>query len=269
MGCPLEGVDLRLERANEHLDALGDEITRFLDPEGPNKPYGSVLKKDEKTGKRFLCASVRRPPPPHLSLLIGDFLHNVRSALDHLAWKLGGDPPPNEKASEFPIFWSRDLFRSNPRGRSGYEKICGVEPRAQAVIEDMQPFNGGDDPKLHPLWTLHALSTEDKHRLPVVTGLIVEGGVEAERTGPNRLNLVLGDWRGTINIGAFEVGDPIAEWTEGTFTPEPESYEDLSVIFGVALDPKGPGRGREVMDTLSDCINYVREDVLFRLAPFA
>lgn len=271
MGSPLESVALRLARAQEHLDALGDEIDRFLDPPDADKPYGSILEKDDETGKRRLCASVRRSPPPHLSLFVGDFLHNVRSALDHLAWKLGGDPPSNEKASEFPIFLTRDQFRHPTGGRSGYEKTSGIEPRAQAIIEDVQPFNGGDDPQLHPLWMLHELSTEDKHRLPIVTGLVVEGGIEADLQpgDPDTLNLAVTDWRGVVKRGAFQIGDPIAEWTAGTFTREPESHEDFDILFGVALDPEGPGRGQPVIDTLADCIEYVDSEVASRLAPFA
>lgn len=268
MGNPLEGVELKLARASEHFKVLGDEIDRFLDPPDAEKPYGSVLKKEDKTGKRFLCASVHRGPPRHLSLLIGDLLHNVRSALDQLAWKLGGDPPPNKSSSEFPIFCDRATFHKNPRGRSGVEKIVGVKKAAQAIIEEVQPFNGGGDPELHPLWMLHKLSTEDKHRLPIITGLVVEGGVEAQMT-TGGVDIALTDWRGTLNIGAFKVGDPIAEWTVGAFDREPESHEDFNIIFGVAFDPEGPGRGREVRDALSDCIAFVGGTVLPRLAPFA
>jgi hypothetical protein len=265
----LAAVKWKLARAEEHLQALGDEIDCFLEPPDADKPYGSVLQKDDETGKRVLCASVHFNPPPRLSLLIGDFLHNVRSALDHLAWKLGGDPPPNEKASEFPIFWSRNLFRRNPKGRSGYDKTSGMEARAQALIEDMQPFNGGDDPKLHPLWMLHELSTEDKHRLPIVTGLVVEGGVEPRLilSDPDSLSLPVTDWRGTINVGTFKTGDPIAKWTAGDFTREPESHEDFNIVFGIAFDPEGPGRGRPVFDALAECINAA-DEAISRLAPF-
>jgi hypothetical protein len=271
MGHPLDSVALRLTRADEHLEALGDEIERFLNPSDAHKPYGSFLEKNDETGERRLCASVHLSPPPHLSLLIGDFLHNVRSALDHLAWKLGGNPPPNEKASEFPIFLSRKDFCGSAGGRSGYEKTRGMEPRAQAIIEDVQPFNGGKNPKLHPLWTLHQLSAEDKHRLPIVTGLVVEGGIEPQlRPGdPDSINLAVTDWRGVIRQGAFQIGDPIAEWTAGTFTREPESHEDFNIVFGIAFNPEGPGRGRPVIDVLADCIEYVGGEVVGRLAPFA
>ena len=226
MAHPLTGVELKLARANDHLEVLRDEIDSFLGTADAEKPYGSVLQKDDETGKRRLCASVHRRPPPQISILIGDCLHNLRSALDHLAWKLGGDPPPNEKSSEFPIFWDRSLFRKNPSGRSGYDKIAGAEERAQAIIEDVQPFNRADDPKLDPLWMLHELSTEDKHRLPVVTGLAVEGGVEAQLIPghPDRVDIGLSDYRGVLRLGTFYVGDPIAEWVAGELTPEPETH---------------------------------------------
>jgi hypothetical protein len=75
--------------------------------------------------------------------------------------------------------------------------------------------------------------------------------------------------RGVVKRGAFQIGDPIAEWTADTFTREPDSHEDLGIVFDVALDPEGPGRGRPVIDTLADCIEFVDTDVVLRLAPFA
>jgi len=95
-------------------------------------PYRPFADTDPTTGENLVRVEIKENPPVlEWGVLIGDVLHNLRSSLDHLAYILGGDPPPNEGGSEFPIFWSRTDYR-----KKGAPKIVGACDHAQAVIED-------------------------------------------------------------------------------------------------------------------------------------
>ena len=150
-------VQAKLTRAGEHLDALEAAIGEFLDSE-PFRPRPGADTETEESVIRIQI--VRAPPVVEWGVAIGDVLHNLRSFLDHLVWHLGGNPPPNEDTSEFPIFLDRVKYR-----RQGIERVVGAPPEAQAIIEDLQPFQRGHEAHLDPLWSLYELSNADKHRL--------------------------------------------------------------------------------------------------------
>jgi len=95
-------------------------------------------------------------------LSLGDFVYNLRSGLDQLAWQLclaGGGTPGRD--TMFPIF--EDEVKSEPQFR---KRVEGMPPDAVASIRELQPYKRGADYKKHPLWQLNALGNIDKHRLP-------------------------------------------------------------------------------------------------------
>ena len=60
-----------------------------------------VAESDPNTGDQVFKFRVRAPIPVDLSLVIGDAVHNLRSALDHLAWQLvlaNGQTPTTQTA---------------------------------------------------------------------------------------------------------------------------------------------------------------------------
>lgn len=98
-----------------------------------------------------------RIPPMRAFTIVGEFLHDLRSALDHLAWQLvlinGGSPT---RATVFPL-------GVDP---SSHESVAGgVSSRAQSLIRAAQTCHQvGEDRRLHPLAMLRHLSNVDKHR---------------------------------------------------------------------------------------------------------
>src|SRR4051812_7680913 len=83
-GHPLEGVRLKLVRADEHLETLDNQITSFLERE----PYSVSYERKPDGSEHIYRAHVVEDPPLALGVLIGDCLQNMRSALDHLVWQL-------------------------------------------------------------------------------------------------------------------------------------------------------------------------------------
>ena len=154
--------DLRLERAWEYLQRLEAECRGWLKPR-PYRVYGEL---DPERRNKLIKVEIFRAPPPELGLLIGDCLHNMRSALDNLVYDLAiahrGFPLSKSiaKGSQFPIFKDRDQFMGK-----GMNQIRGIHPDAKAIIESLQPYHRGEKFAFHRLWMLRELSNADKHRL--------------------------------------------------------------------------------------------------------
>jgi hypothetical protein len=101
----------------------------------------------------------------HIDLVTsaGDMVHNLRSALDHLAWNLA-DWESTKRIDTmccFPIARSFDDYESKkPR------QIAGMSPEAKKIIDELRPYKGGNE----PLWRIHYLDIVDKHHEAFVFG---------------------------------------------------------------------------------------------------
>src|SRR5215207_2015647 len=97
MSVALEGCCAKIQRADMHLDFLYQRVESFVDDGGPYKLH---TQPDSKTGEITVYGQVLGEPPiDEWGAIIGDVVHNLRSALDHLVWQLtiaeGHKPPPN------------------------------------------------------------------------------------------------------------------------------------------------------------------------------
>lgn len=205
-------------------------------------------------------ATVENKPLDSLRPILGDALHNLRSALDTLAYALAAaftKPLPQEiaRSSEFPIFGDVDghgntgvgseMFneRKNsgePARGSGLYKIRGWHPDAQAIVEGLQPYHVGDGFTSHPLWVLHELDRVSKHRLlhtAVATSRSTIWNWEAFRNvrgiGPGIIQTLRGPVETDTPIGRIygvHVVDPEAE-------VHVEIHPSLSVTFDGSTAP--------------------------------
>jgi hypothetical protein len=101
-------------------------------------------------------------PVQRWALVIGDCVHNLRCALDHLALQLaGGDP--TDTTTMFLI--SDDAVRYHADAK---RRLKRVPTPMRERIESLQPFHAAD-PTHTDLWAINALDNTDKHRLLVVT----------------------------------------------------------------------------------------------------
>jgi hypothetical protein len=90
----------------------------------------------------------------------GDVIHNLRSALDHLAYNLvqvAGNKPYS--GTGFPIAESMTKYETVKA-----RKVEGMSSDAKRAIDGLKPYRGGNE----PLWRIHDLDIVDKHR-----GLVV------------------------------------------------------------------------------------------------
>jgi hypothetical protein len=210
--------------------------------------------------------------PRKVSVTLAEIFGHMRSSLDHLMCAVCIKASGNVDApagTQFPIFEDRSVYRAldkagNPKKGSGRWQMRGAPARIQAIIQGLQPYKRGANAAVDPLWTIHNFANIDKHRKPHLTGAILEGG----SIGIKRMHGVnlLTQWGA---VGAFEKGTQVGR-IEFTVT-NPANYVvemDADFTYGVAFDPKGPGRGELVVPMVQGLIAHVRDVVVPKLEPF-
>lgn len=167
----LDGCREKSRRGREHLEALNGAMLGYLRSEP--KPYTVRGEFDPNRREYVFVGKIVRPMSDAVlwGVMLGDVLHNFRSALDHLVCqlvllntrKLGGQD------NQFPICSSGARYWSI--GRNGQPstrefRLRGVSDEHRAVIDGLQPYRAQDPPNLiQPLAALRDLSNLDKHRL--------------------------------------------------------------------------------------------------------
>jgi hypothetical protein len=154
----------RLDRALYHLENLKADVGAWAE----GHPYRTWSDFDVDNRYKVTYLEVLDQPPAHLSLIIGDCIHNLRAALDNLALELAAAhmgarlTKSIAEDSGFPIFATNRA--DTPKEL--HKRLRGVDPRAKAIIEGLQPYERKNKFRGDYLWQLHWLDIEDKHRLP-------------------------------------------------------------------------------------------------------
>jgi hypothetical protein len=141
-------------RAKKHIRDLNDACDAF------DKSHPYVVSTDINPQTREYTYKIEsiQSVPLEIAAIAGDALQNLRSALDHLAYRLvevaGGEPTSR---TGFPIFESAEKY-AHPENTG---KVKGMGNGAIEAINNLKPYGGGND----ALWHLHQLNNRDKHRL--------------------------------------------------------------------------------------------------------
>lgn len=264
---------------------------REHDPYSIREEDGPYLMLDPQGGPPTLMSNVTRtalvlhvsePFPPDWSALIGDAVHNLRSALDHLALALNAKgyadanngaslPRRNVKDSEFLVVGDThperppaDVFTGSLK-----KKIATMPSAARGIIEGIQPYKRRDSWATDPLWLIHDLDRIDKHRQLVLST------VATHRIDVSFFNIDGPHIESGIGLGKpLDDGGELAYWAllpEAQLAPgeTPTKVEyDLDVSHRIAFGKGPPCAGWPVVETLRDLRDYVRVKVAFRLDRF-
>lgn len=166
----LRSVSLKLARADDQTQALAKSID---DWSARNPILAESQFRDGRLGFLVIQKEFAEPPPlDDWALISGEIIHNIRSALDNLAFALARmrcDPPEKPKQISFPIFTDREEFL-----RNGRRNITQLPDEAVLLIERLQPFQRDGSPQLgtpeqDSLVLLQSLSNADKHQVPAIT----------------------------------------------------------------------------------------------------
>jgi hypothetical protein len=256
----------RLDRALYHLESLKAERAAWRE----ERPHRFWTEFDAESGKKVIWAQVLKPPPASLSLIAGDCSHNLRAALDNLAFELalrytkGPLPSKIADASGFPIFHEDPTKNPDPRPLQKFDNMVrGIDPRAKTVIEGLQPYNREDGFWRDRLWQLNKLETIDKHRLPHATTL----------NNLSALSFFVPDGIGAEEVQSlfryFDSSAPIAEYPAFDSTGA-EVHVDFTAAFDVCFSEGVPDwlLSKSIPGTLEGFHRYIVGTVLPALAPF-
>lgn len=120
MSNALSGVKAKINRAEKHLADLHAEIAAFH----RSVPYEILTEEDAATGDLIKRIKIVRPIPKEWGAIVGDVVHNLRSALDHLAVALvirnGVTSDRILKDTYFPIGASKAGFPEQMAKRAGH-----------------------------------------------------------------------------------------------------------------------------------------------------
>lgn len=260
MSVPVS-VRLKLDRAQEHLQRLDEEIGVYLDRE----LYKLVLNTPPNNDRLVLVEfHVITEPDDRLGVVIGDCLSNIRSALEHLMCQLveskGGMVT---RETQFPI---RDVRRIDKAGKPVPLKVAGLTAAdVLALIDALQPYQRGGNAASHPLSVLRKLSNTDKHRLLHVTAAHVADATCSLRFPDGRL--VHGAPADTVAcheapIAAFQWPEPFDKAANAQVQVE------ASGSAFVAIKKAGPWSGKPVAVVLEEILQFTRDVVVAGLHPF-
>lgn len=175
-------IDLKIERANHHREELIASLKTFRE----RKPYLIRENRKEWRGITYRVVTAYQPerPPYSVSLVLGDFIQNLRASLDYLVGEMRVDGPSRDSA--FPIC----TRRSGPNGflQLSKKKLAGIPRPAQKMIERMQPYDRGRPRKERVRWEvlrmLQTMWNVDKHRtILLATTLLSPDYIAHNRTG--------------------------------------------------------------------------------------
>lgn len=244
----------KLENARFHLGRLDEELGKFL----KSDPY-TLIRHEQRTPEKHALSytlSVKHHPSHGVSLIIGDCLYNLRSALDHLTFALAPKPGASRNLTQvqFPIYDSVESFDEKSERRIGH-----LPDEIRAVFRRFQPDTGGHRLHTHPLWLLNELGNEDKHRyLVLATGVDTDWGMGH---GTIIKDVLMRSTTGSVDGSAFKDGDEVARFEFTVIGPNPKVNLNLKATFAITLSQEGPARGAPLAETFERCFNHIRKSV--------
>ena len=151
----MESADAKMIRAHENIEGIGREINEWC--------ASIKVTMDLKTAADhplpwLVLHANDYIPPIRISILIGECVHNMRSALDNLVCGLARTLKPTCKCDglAFPLLANQAEWNEKA------DSLKGIPPAAKEVIRQLQPWASTISP--NPLTILKKLSNLDKHR---------------------------------------------------------------------------------------------------------
>ena len=143
---------LKIERAKRHIWELSNEIVDYL----KTKPFRVVVEKDPDSSNHLWTLRVKNEVPCHLSVIIGDAIHNLRASLDLLASDLVSMAGGNTQNVYFPFGDNADGFEEMIKKRH----LDRAGDDIVEIVKSLKPYKGGNE----LLRTIHDLDITDKHK---------------------------------------------------------------------------------------------------------
>ena len=252
----LVGMHAKLRRAEQQIEKIIGEANTLC----KQVKQGIVRDVRDDDEQVWIYRDETPDAPVRWSILIGEILYNLRSALDHLVWQLvlNNEQTPG-RHNEFPIainhqHWQQEKVRT----------LKGVSQRHQAMIGYLQPFTGGINLPfdVSKLKVLDDLSNIEKHR-HLVVAVIASNGIEPMTLDFNQPELgnlnTRPPFKGTALLAKIEKGKVLAGFNNAD-TP---LYPSFLVDVRFAGEAQRWTMGAPVSVLLTRCLDTVKGSVAF------
>ena len=192
-------IRIKIERADKHLDELEAAILSL----GEATFKTISMERESETAKPSLKVDPLYIYGFDIPAIAGDVVHNLRCALDHLAFQLvsvgveSGESRAEKWADiQFPILYSLDTYKRRKR-----RHIQGARREAIEAIDRLKPYKGGND----ALWLLRNLDNTDKHSFILLAGEdTIVGGIPLKAYKPYFTSLDNPKDKNNVNLSSKE-----------------------------------------------------------------
>lgn len=249
MAIDLSSVQVKIDRAATHLKALDSLVGAGVEVDAELRTEFDPQRQAHRA--RFI--GVRRPNLDSVTAVLGDFVHNTRSALDHwVSAALWSNGRKVKRHHAFPICWGEQAFRRQVLERDpadGPSCVDGLTPEQIQIVRDHQPYVGRNpsEARRAPLFLLDWAWNVDKHRR-VHAGVMSMAGVAAITLADSPY-FGLADVEPTVGAGALlKPNTDVAFVRVGVRRPHPpEAQPDVKADLPVAIAFHGQGGIRFAM----------------------
>jgi hypothetical protein len=225
MTVDLRSVLAKLGRADEHAQTIKSHLKRWRD----SNPYLITREHNAEFTRYSLVAHIAAQPPlVQWSLIVGDAIHNLRSALDHLVYALAifeshQNPPPCHSSLQFTICVSDDEFIKTKR-------LGRLSDPVRAAIKGFQPYIR-KHPDLPPLLSiLNKFENADKHKLLQLAFASVAQG-DIGFTGVAPIGTVV---EAFANPGEVEEGTEVVAYTFSKPAPDMK-FDRINLLIALMI----------------------------------
>lgn len=257
----LQHVGHKLIRAKQHIMACEQVVKDWGDT-------GGIAITSVPQAENWVEIKVTsiKPFPDEFPLAIGEFSHQIRSALDHIMFLICKPATEKEKKSVyFPLLDSADKF--NAAGI--WKKIPSIPNEIKAAIETIQPYSNREDIDTHFLSKVQTINNWDKHRRAVV-------GVAGYAGADSRIKVSKGiritSTAHCSRLGEIETGSIISSFQHtGIPTGGKIEVQEAGVVFYPFLKEPGvsvsaPPEG--ITLTMQNALKCMVKTVIPKLRPF-
>jgi hypothetical protein len=256
----------RIERAKEQRRDLEVEMRAWA----KNGAYKVASQFNQQTGYTEFYVAELSDITPLTHSLIGEMIHTLRTALDHLVYQLflvsRTDPLDEGDRIEFPIYDDSKTTESK-----AFRPIKTLRKEIIEAIRQVNPCKTGQP----LLWVLHRLDIVDKHRRIVTSHLVNHSVYTREAMQQLLIDRGFSDMTAMVGLkNAFyttpktgkkaQVGDIV--FTAPSDTSE-KMKQKLQFTFDVAFDEPQIIEGKSVIETIDVMIKSV-ENLISSFEPF-
>jgi hypothetical protein len=201
-------------------------------------PYRIVAEPDSEPGKKRLRLSDVIAPEPIINAEVGAIINSLRSSLDLLVNRLAArNGYTGEEDGQFPISRCRDAFFVGKH--AGRKEIKRLSQADRSIIEDLEPWRGGNNPLLI---ALHDLDITRKHKRLIVVDMTSTFAMVRHFDAGRRTSIL------PLSC-AFENDAELA------IVDIEADHENIEIAFQPSLNEAGPLSGEHLVGALQKLAN--------------